>query len=376
MNNMSLRDLCIILGMDKNYTGAGEKIVIVEDSLVPGASGKQHLLNLGVKIPYNIKEPDANDSLAYHSVVTAGALKETLPDAEVYLIPRTPSLYNFLYENSVDTISASLTSLVLTQNIIDLISEDTFFLASAGNDAENYEEELAMSKYVTAVGAAYLQNPFAAEPLLTARMESFSSEGYGKVHSVGLDRWNYLSLIHPSLLGTSFSILTNVVLSSEFNSQYKKKFGVSAPPKTRNYEMKLRSLDLLEPGKDYKSGYGLYNHKFTNIDIMPQFDDILWLKGTVHYDKASNIVVVRKDILHPVYSIKEISFLAFIIRSKVRELPFKAFESNTLKVVAPQFPAPIQQRLNRLVNTHDSHMDAAYSLMTKKIESGKLITLI
>lgn len=303
---MNFEDILNDIGYKPEYDGQGESIIVTDISL--DNTLRQKLNEMGVKIPAPLKEPDQNDN-GYHGYRISKLIKRFLPKAEVTLLPNNQFFYDFCTYTRIDTISASISKINIDPVLIDRLAEQDFIIAAVGNDAENLEEELASHSLVLGVGAVCKKEDNLYE------IEPYSSYGLWQVDTVGIDAFEDEGEI---LKGSSFSVVSNTILSSQFNQFFKSFFGFKAPPQMRYKEMINSCQDIDIDGRDIKTGYGLYNHR-KEFKILDTYSYLFPLNKSVKYDLENSKLYISK-LSDFNYTDKEVlEYVAFIVRGFVRQ---------------------------------------------------------
>ncbi len=178
-------------------------------------------------------------------------------DFKIVSIPDVGNAYKWIERNKDDifVITASVESFY-QMFMFNKFKKDIYMAAAAGNYGDKGEGYLATLDYFTAIGA--IDNKFVLEP--------YSSYGKGAVEFVGMiprKRTKYTfngTNYNKRLTGTSFACPEHSTQIMNLMVDYYNRTGERLPMeevlRIRNKYVK----DVLDTGKDLKSGYGYYKY--------------------------------------------------------------------------------------------------------------------
>lgn len=247
------------------YTGKGIRIANME-----GTDPTLHFFNGKIKDPFgNVSGVGRN----YHGHQTADILHQVAPDADIYILSSSGRYSSnsasgafieqsipFMEKEGIHLVNASLggtNNRILNERIKQAQEHGVTFLTSAGNEAESGVGGYARSGVWIAVGAVHLSGK---GEILHAGYSSIGEE---------VDFTQFSGLyVHDSrkgyedrtfsVYGTSFSSPALCAMLALVQQLFLEKAGRTLT-QDELYEFMIdHSIDLWEPGRDTKSGYGLF----------------------------------------------------------------------------------------------------------------------
>jgi hypothetical protein len=247
------------------YTGKGIRIANME-----GTDPTLHFFNGKIKDPFgNISGVGRN----YHGHQTADILHQVAPDADIYSLSSSGRYGSktaegdfvdvsipFMEEEGIHLVNASLGGVnnkELNNRILEAQQHGVTFVASAGNEADSGPSGYARSGVWIAVGAVHLSEK---GEILHANYSSigeavdFTQFSNLYIHDA---RKGYEDRTFP-VYGTSFSSPALCAMLALVQQLFLEKAGRTLT-QDELYEFMIdHSIDLWEPGRDTKSGYGLF----------------------------------------------------------------------------------------------------------------------
>lgn len=249
----------------KGYTGKGIRIANLESTnpALPFFHGK-------IRDPFGIGHKDYKNS---HGTNTADVLHQVAPEAQIHIIPGGGQYGRdyakgrfveegipYLEQERIHLVNASLGGVdnpILNARIRQAQERGTAFVTSAGNEADSGVGAFARSGAWIAIGAVHLSGK---GEITHANYSSLGEEvdftQFSGLHVHDARKgyeWRAFK-VH----GTSFSspmVCGMLALVQQF---FLEKTGRTLNQDELYEFMKDYSIDLWEPGKDVKSGYGLF----------------------------------------------------------------------------------------------------------------------
>lgn len=210
---------------------------------------------------YNDKVPMAIRSSRHMAEILGVINKYKLSDFEVVAL-QYQYADKYLTENrdSVFVVSASVGGF-FNDEFMAKFKDHTYMAISAGNEGPEGEGLGATKPYWTAIGAV---TP-ALEPA------NYSSWGKGLVSHVGIAgeeiTYNYFGPQNRFIQGTSFACPQHATEIMNLMMAYHAKNGTKPPVKWVLEHRNKHTLDLEGPGKDLKTGFGIY--RFHPLQYIP-----------------------------------------------------------------------------------------------------------
>jgi hypothetical protein len=247
------------------YTGKGIKIANME-----GTDPTLHFFNGKIKDPFDNATGIGKN---YHGHQTADILHQVAPDADIYILSNSGRYGSktaegdfvdvsipFMEEEGIHLVNASLGGVdnpALNNRIKQAKEHGVTFVTSAGNSDESGVGGYARSGAWIVVGAVHLS---AKGDILHAGYSSLGEEvDFAQFSGLYVHdaRKEYKSRVFP-VYGTSFSSPMLCGILALVQQFFLKKTGRTLYQNELYEFMKDYSIDLWEPGRDIKSGYGLF----------------------------------------------------------------------------------------------------------------------
>ncbi len=206
-----------------------------------------------------------------HTCKVVGVIKKWMKhDFRIVSLPEDKALkWIYDHKDEIFVITASVT--YLTRDFLYKRLKDTVYMcAASGNSGEKGEAPLAMTKHFTAISAVDENYKF----------EEYSSYGKGAVEFAGIIpketiyKYNGMTAYgdYDHMKGTSFACPQHATEVMNLMCDYYECTGERLPIKEVLRIRNKHTKDLLEEGKDLKTGYGVYS--YTKKQIPDELDYI------------------------------------------------------------------------------------------------------
>ncbi|MDO4773007.1 MAG: S8 family serine peptidase [Bacillota bacterium] len=227
------------------------------------------------------------DSSEHMSQIAAVIKENAKFDFRIVSLPYSKA-EEWLKENRTDVfvLSASVRGF-LNSDFLRQFKDDFYMTCSVGNSASEGEGWNAQKDYFTGIGAVGEDR----------KLKSYSSYGKGVVDFVGVIKNGFISYTYQGkthkkrLEGTSFSCPQHTAQVMNLMVDYFNRFGEKPSLSTILTIRDRYTEDVLEPGRDLKSGLGIYTYGKSHLDgvkikqeemLFDSLDEVpKWGKSTV-----------------------------------------------------------------------------------------------
>lgn len=199
-------------------------------------------------------DPQYIGNVTTHAQMCIDVIRQSVPEAEIYLLPPTEEGQQFVIDNDIPIVSMS-SSKSFAPWAEKAMSKKAFLITSAGNTGDGGETWSARQDYWCAVGAVTAYD----EPA------GYSSYGYGKVKTMA--QVEYRTVNNHLVDGTSGACPIVAGLLAQWYIWYHSIFD-RYPNVMQTYDfIEKNSHDVWRDMDPNKIGYGLFRlpHKFTAL---------------------------------------------------------------------------------------------------------------
>ncbi len=245
-----------------------------------------------------------------HTCKVVGVIKKWMKhDFRIVSLPESKAL-KWIYDHRDEIFVITSSVSYLDNDFFYEIYKNTIYMcAAAGNSGDKGEAPLASAKHFTAISAVDEDYHY----------ERYSSYGKGAVEFAGIIpketiyKYNGMTVYgsHDHMKGTSFACPQHATEVMNLMCDYFERTGERLPIKEVLRIRNKYAKDILEEGKDLKTGYGVYSYAKKHI---PDELDYIQLK--------ERVASLEKELRPRVY--KSISELPRWARKDIRELVEKS----------------------------------------------------